>query len=133
VIHQRFSGDFKRGTGRVFVGFDFPIGVPAAYARSVGVASFPELLRNLGNGSLSRFFDLGENAAEIAAGRPFYPKGSNCGAKRQHLIDGLGVSEYAELLRRCELRTTTRRDACSLFWTLGGQQVGRAAIIGWRT
>src|SRR5579871_2953882 len=32
----------------------------------------------------------------------------------------------------CEWRTATRGDACVLFWTLGGNQVGRAAIIGWQ-
>jgi hypothetical protein len=37
-----------------------------------------------------------------------------------------------DLLRLCERRTATRGDACVLFWTLGGNQVGRAAIIGWR-
>jgi len=121
-----------RGEDGVFVGFDFPIGVPAAYASSVGIASFPELLRKLGSGALSRFFELVENAGDITTGRPFYPKRSNCGAKRQHLLDGLEVAAYTQLLRRCELRTDTRGDACSLFWTLGGQQVGRAAIIGWR-
>jgi hypothetical protein len=122
----------QRGDGRVFVGFDFPIGVPAAYARRLGVTRFPELLRAVGTDALLRFFELADNAAEITPSRPFYPKRSDCGAKRQHLIDGLGVAEYIQLLRRCELRTATRGDACSLFWTLGGQQVGRAAIIGWR-
>jgi len=117
---------------QVFVGFDFPIGIPATYATNIGVASFPEFLRNLGSSAFSRFFDVVENAAEIAINRPFYPKKSNCGAKRQHLVDGLKVTEYTELLRRCELKTENRGDACSLFWTLGGQQVGRAAIIRWR-
>jgi hypothetical protein len=121
----------ERSGGRVFVGFDFPIGVPLAYAKSVGVAGFPDLLRALGNGAFAQFFELVENAADIVAGRPFYPKRPG-NTKRQHLIDGLGVSKYTELLRRCELRTQTRGNASSLFWTLGGQQVGRAAIIGWR-
>ena len=31
------------------------------------------------------------------------------------------------ILRQCERET----GACSLFWTLGGNQVGRAAISGW--
>jgi hypothetical protein len=121
----------ERAGDQVFVGFDFPIGIPAAYARSVGVASFPEFLRGLGSGAFSRFFDLAENAAEIAVGRPFYPKRPGA-ATRKHLIDGLGVTEYTQLLRHCELKTENRGNASSLFWTLGGQQVGRAAIIGWR-
>jgi len=36
------------------------------------------------------------------------------------------------LMRRCERKTNWRKAACCLFWTLGGNQVGRAAIGGWR-
>ncbi|HEV2990246.1 MAG TPA: hypothetical protein VG759_17510 [Candidatus Angelobacter sp.] len=36
------------------------------------------------------------------------------------------------LLRRCELGGKDRKQACSLFWTLGPNQVGKAAISGWR-
>ena len=37
-----------------------------------------------------------------------------------------------QLLRRCEHATKTRKTACCLFWTLGGNQVGKGAISGWR-
>lgn len=36
------------------------------------------------------------------------------------------------LLRECERATNDRQAACSLFWTLGGNQVGKGAISGWR-
>ncbi len=36
------------------------------------------------------------------------------------------------LRRRCERATPTRPAACPLFWTLGANQVGKAAIAGWR-
>src|SRR5205823_2988814 len=36
------------------------------------------------------------------------------------------------LLRRCDRKSSTRRAACPVFWTLGGNQVGQAAISGWR-
>lgn len=36
------------------------------------------------------------------------------------------------LRRECEKATENRRAACPLFWTLGGNQVGKAAISGWR-
>jgi len=36
------------------------------------------------------------------------------------------------LLRRCERGGNGQKEACCLFWTLGGNQVGKAAIIGWR-
>jgi len=32
-----------------------------------------------------------------------------------------------DLLRLCERATPDRGDACMLFWTLGGNQVGKAA------
>ena len=37
-----------------------------------------------------------------------------------------------ELLRRCECAHPESRAASPLFWTLGGAQVGKAAITGWR-
>jgi hypothetical protein len=44
----------------------------------------------------------------------------------------LGMLSGIELLRQCEIGGATRQNACSLFWTLGGNQVGRAAIAGWK-
>jgi hypothetical protein len=38
----------------------------------------------------------------------------------------------AELRRRCDLAHAGRRAASPLFWTLGAQQVGKAAIHGWK-
>jgi hypothetical protein len=115
----------------VFVGFDFPIGVPRAYARRLGVTGFKQLLCEIGSGEFSTFFDLAEKPQEISLTRPFYPRrpGGTC---QQHLVAGLGVGSYEDLLRVCERGTATRGRACSLFWTLGGQQVGRAALAGWR-
>jgi hypothetical protein len=37
-----------------------------------------------------------------------------------------------DLLRPCDFGNELRNKACSLFWTLGGNQVGQAAISGWR-
>jgi hypothetical protein len=37
-------------TGCALAGFDFPIGLPAYYARRAGIASFRTLLPNLGHG-----------------------------------------------------------------------------------
>jgi hypothetical protein len=44
----------------------------------------------------------------------------------------LGVRSSDELLRQCERRTAKRSAACEIFWTLGANQVGKAAIQGWR-
>jgi hypothetical protein len=48
-------------------------------------------------------------------------------AARRHLCEALGLDPQ-ELLRRCD-----RPGAEALFWALGGRQLGKAAIDGWRT
>ena len=40
--------------------------------------------------------------------------------------------EGHHLLRVCELKTEHSQAACSLFWTLGGNQVGKGALTGWQ-
>jgi quercetin dioxygenase-like cupin family protein len=116
--------------GSVLVGFDFPIGLPAEYAERAGVVSLREVLPELGRGEWAHFFEPAERPEEISLQRPFYPRRPG-GAKREHLHRGLGLDSGA-LLRVCDRATSSRRAAAPLFWTLGGQQVGRAAIVGWR-
>jgi mannose-6-phosphate isomerase-like protein (cupin superfamily) len=94
------------------------------------VTSFRELLPKLGRGEWARFFDIAERPDEISPHRPFYPRRPG-GTSREHLYAGLGL-DGAALLRSCDRATTTRRAAAPLFWTLGGQQVGAGAIVGWR-
>jgi hypothetical protein len=114
--------------GGVLAGFDFPIGLPAAYARAVGIESFREALPALGSGEWSRFFDVAPVAGDIALRRPFYPLRSNDGPVAwADLEAALGMAK-AELKRHCEASGGE-----SLFWTLGGKQVGKAAISGWRS
>jgi hypothetical protein len=115
----------------VLVGFDFPIGLPLAYAERVGADSFPDLLPQLGEGPWGGFYDTAERAEDISLRRPFYPRRGN-GTSHAALTSALGVATIRDLLRRCDRPTSTRRAAAPLFWTLGAQQVGRAAISGWR-
>jgi hypothetical protein len=117
--------------GSVLVGFDFPIGIPKAYADIAGTKSFTALLPELGLGQWANFYDVAELALEISPQRPFFPQRPG-GTSHADLVRGLGVSSMSELLRICEKRTADRKQACSLFWTLGGNQVGKAAISGWR-
>ncbi len=116
----------------MLLGFDFPIGVPAAYGARTGCAKFREFLAVLGDGAWSRFFDVAAAPSEVSIGRPFYPAASKKGVSRAELATGLGMHSFDDLLRVCERRTVHRRAACSLFWTLGGNQVGRGAVSGWR-
>jgi hypothetical protein len=114
-------------------GFDFPIGIPAAYARKANVSSFAELLDGLGAGDWLEFYRVCDEDKEISLRRPFYPRVSSSKARQSHLLDALGVDLIDVLRRACERQTKTRKAACSLFWTLGGNQVGKTAISGWQS
>lgn len=92
---------------------------------------FDAFLRHLGHDEWSAFYDLAADKAEICIHRPFYPHGAG-GKAQAHLFGALGLTSMDDLLRDCEKKTSARRAACSLFWTLGANQVGRAAISGWR-
>lgn len=117
--------------GLVLLGFDFPIGLPLAYAKKAGIEAFLPVLPQLGRGKWRAFFSVAEAPEEISLKRPFYPKRPG-GARQQHLIKGLGIKTIDDLRRQCDLGYPERRAAAPLFWTLGGQQVGRAAISGWK-
>ncbi|HVA73077.1 MAG TPA: hypothetical protein VNF71_00750 [Acidimicrobiales bacterium] len=111
--------------GLVLAGFDFPIGLPGPYADRTGITSFLDFLPEIGHGAWERFGDVATRVEEIALHRPFYPAKPG-GTKQNHLFDRLGMTRQ-ELRRRCE-----GNDAEMLFWTLGGKQVGKAALSGWR-
>jgi hypothetical protein len=86
----------------------------------------------LGSGEWRTFYDVAERPEQVSLHRPFYPRTPTRGVSRSALVAGLGVAHFDELLRACERAPTDGRTACSVFWTLGGNQVGRAAISGWR-
>lgn len=115
----------------VFLGFDFPIGLPLTYAQRCGIEDFLDLLPQLGQGEWRDFYDPAEEPDEIKLTRPFYPQRPGH-ARQSYLLSALGVHSMDELRRVCELAHSGRRAAAPLFWTLGGQQVGKAAINGWR-
>src|ERR1700722_8569218 len=90
-------------------GFDFPIGVPAAYARKAKVSSFTDLLEALGDGDWSEFYRVCEEDKEISLHRPFYPRVSSSRARQDHLRDALGFGDIDALRRVCERKTKTRK------------------------
>lgn len=126
------SGDIREvlripGSHRWIAGFDFPIGLPAQYARASGLETFRQALDQFGAGEWLGFYDVAEEPADIGLHRPFYPM--RPGGKEQiHLFDRLGLRRD-QLLRRCECLSRGQM----LFWTLGPNQVGRAAIHGWQS
>ena len=133
---EREAGDLlvPSADGATLVGVDFPIGLPLAYARAVGIDSFADALPSIGGALLPRFFDVATAPDEIGLGRPFYPAraGAKGSTRRQHLAAGLGIA-FGDLWRRCERPVVGRPAASTLFWLVGSQQVGRAALHGWRS
>lgn len=114
----------------IFIGFDFPIGLPIAYARRAGIDDFMTFLTQAGHSDWSAFYEVAGHPQEIGLKRPFYPLRPGA-AKQQHLLDGLGL-EKRELRRQCDRAYPGRKAAAPLFWTMGAQQAGKAAISGWR-
>ena len=55
------------------VGFDFPIGVPAAYAQCSGIERFLDELQKFGTGRWSTFYNVAISPGEVSPCRPFYP------------------------------------------------------------
>ncbi|WP_290684862.1 MULTISPECIES: hypothetical protein [unclassified Haematobacter] len=115
--------------GRLIAGFDFPIGVPAFYGRQTGFRDFPTLLDALAEEDWAAFLCVAAESDEISVKRPFYPHRPG-GRRQEDLIRALGA-ERMDDLRRCCDRATDERPAAPLFWTLGANQVGKAALDGW--
>ncbi|MBY0611563.1 MAG: DUF429 domain-containing protein [Beijerinckiaceae bacterium] len=119
------------GKERVLLGFDFPIGVPHAYGVRTGLAGFPSLLARIGEAPWHAFAAVAETADQISLHRPFYPMRSSGGVRRGTLVEALAMASFDDLHRVCERATARRGAASAVFWTLGGNQVGKAALTGW--
>jgi hypothetical protein len=119
------------GGAPVLLGMDLPLGLPLPYAERAGIDDFPALLPRLGQGEWAAFYEVAERPEEIGLRRPFYPRRPGA-ARREHLVRGLGLESAADLWRRCDRAHAGRRAGSPLFWTLGAQQCGRAAISAWR-
>ena len=117
--------------GAVALGVDLPLGLPRAFAaRLTGARDFPEFLRGLGQ--RQDFFRVCATLAEISADRPFYPARGLAGMTRAAHAAALGFGEAAFLSRLCDRATAERPAGAPLFWTLGANQSGKAAIAAWR-
>lgn len=117
--------------GRVLLGLDVVLGLPAAYAGLLGATRFVD--------ALDRFalapegLEPATRPEEISPGRPFFPRrpGQGQGGPAE-LARRLGLDGPDDLRRICEHATIARRAAAPLFWTMGPAQVGRAAAHVWR-
>jgi hypothetical protein len=115
----------------IMAGFDFPIGVPISYAAKAGITDFLTTLALLGHNEWDQFYTPAELPTQISINRPFYPNRPG-NSRRHYLEQGLNIP-FDQLYRLCEVAHENRRAACPLFWSLGGQQVGKAAISGWQS
>ena len=114
----------------VALGLDLPLGVPRAYAAGLEEPDFPAFLRALAG--RPAFFDVCETLAEISEHRPFYPRHGLAGMTRAAHAAALGFADAGGLSRACDRATADRPAGAPLFWTLGANQTGKAAICGWR-
>jgi hypothetical protein len=129
---ELFLNYLREGPGLTLSGFDFPIGLPEFYGQKTRLGDFCSALDTFGYGPWSEFYNVADAGDEISLSRPFYPRRSSQTARQIHLLEALGCGLIDDLRRRCERATISRRAACSLFWTLGANQVGKAAISGWK-
>ncbi len=116
----------------VALGVDFPLGLPRAYAalQTTGAADFPGFVRALG--PCHEFFAVAETLDQVAIDRPFYPRRGLRGMTRLSHAQALGLPDAASLSRACDRATPDRPAGAPLFWTLGANQSGKAAIAAWR-
>jgi hypothetical protein len=116
----------------VVLGVDLPLGLPRAWAPHADAADFPAFLRGLDRPGWERFFDVCATLHEIAPRRPFYPARPVRGMTRLAHAQALGFADASGLSRWCDRATDERPAGAPLFWTLGANQSGKAAIAAWR-
>jgi hypothetical protein len=116
--------------GAVAMGLDLPIGVPRAYAVRRGEEGFLHFLRQ--TAGWPDFFQVCATLQEIRADRPFYPARGVLGMTRASHAEALGLGGPMGLSRACDRATLERPAGAPLFWTLGANQSGKAAIAAWR-
>ena len=116
--------------GAVALGVDLPIGLPRAYAAALPERDFLHFLTT----TMTRpdFFQVCVTLAEVGPGRPFYPARGLRGMTRAAHAIALGLAGPAGLSRACDRATAERPAGAPLFWTLGANQSGKAAIAAWQ-
>ena len=113
------------------LGFDFPIGIPRAYALRAGIANFADWFRRLDLDS--PFFNVADDIAEVSTARPFFPRQimvKSEGIKGRYR-EALGLTAH-DALRQTDRAHCGRWAASEMFWTLGPAAVGKATLAGWR-
>jgi hypothetical protein len=116
--------------GAVALGADLPIGLPRAYAATRPEPDFLAFLR--GVWALPDFFTVCPTLDDLRPDRPFYPARGIAGMTRLSHALALGLADASALSRTCDRATAERPAGAPLFWTLGANQSGKAAISAWQ-
>jgi hypothetical protein len=115
----------------VALGADLPMGLPRAYAATRPEHGFRDFLCRLD--TMPDFFSVCATLTEIRPDRPFYPLRGFAGMTRLAHALALGLPDAAALSRACDRATVERPAGAPLFWTLGANQSGKAAIAAWQS
>jgi hypothetical protein len=116
--------------GPVAIGLDLPLGVPRGFAEGRSESGFVDFLGTLAQ--RPGFFAVAERIEEVSRERPFYPARGVKGMTRAAHAAALGLPDACALSRLCDRATAERPAGAPVFWTLGANQSGKAAIAAWR-
>ena len=116
--------------GTAALGLDLPLGVPRGFAANRPEQGFPAFLAGLEQ--TPDFFAVSPTLETVSAARPFYPARGIKGMTRAAHAAALGLADAAGLSRLCDRATAERPAGAPVFWTLGANQSGKAAISAWR-
>jgi hypothetical protein len=123
-IRAEIAGD------AALVGFDFPIGIPGSYARLIGVTQFKffcSASAAVSGRSSSMHADIHRKSLHHV---PSTHRGPNARSTPTSSLDWVRPRSMT-FEGRARGHMTAEKAACPLFWTLGANQVGKAAISGW--
>jgi hypothetical protein len=112
------------------LGLDLPLGVPRGYASARPEAGFVDFLA--ARAGDARFFTVSPTLETVGIHAPFYPARGIRGMTRASHAQALGLGGPRALNRWCDGATATRPAGAPVFWTLGANQSGKAAIAAWR-
>ena len=122
----------RAGDGSILLGIDCPLGLPRAYVQRhlAGDPGFRDFLARLDERpELARVCGTLD---EVSSRRPFYPMRGVRGMSRAGHAARLGLADASALYRQCDRATATRGAGAPVFWTLGANQSGKAALAAWR-
>ena len=116
--------------GPAALGLDLPLGVPRGFAATRSEPGFPAFLAGLAG--KADFFAVSPTLETVSPARPFYPARGIKGMTRAAHAAALGLPNATGLSRLCDRATAERPAGAPVFWTLGANQSGKAAISAWR-